>query len=774
MSDWQTQAERRWAGTRLQRLEDPGMLTGATRYVTDVQPPRMLEMAFARSHAPNARIVSIDLDPARSVAGVRAVIGPRDVADVQPTVDIVHLDGALKTPRSTLPGDRVRYVGEPVAAVVADDRYTAEDGADAVIVDLEPLGDAEPIHDDIPDGRYFHQAAAHGDVDAAFDQAQHVVRRRLHVQRVVTSPIETCGIVADYDAATGELTCYLSTQQPHLARAALADAVGLPVSHIRIICPAMGGGFGGKEVMLPEYLCAAVAAIRLRRPVRWVEDRTEALTAGAHGKEAEAELEAALDGHGRILAMRSRFVSDTGAYSSGIGAYVEFMVGAFTVPGLYDLGGYAYDTGGVVTHKAPISPFRGVGMTTSQTLREVLLDDAARGLGIDRMELRRRNIVADGGWRTVLGEEYEPGSWRTAFERALELIDYDGFLARQAAARENGARPSRLLGIGVSPFVEAAGIGSAGGAGGLPGGSHDNATVGIDLSGRITVALPTFSHGQGHRTTAAQLVADMFGVAPPEVRVIDGDTARTPFGMGTFGSRSAVFIAGTVSRAGEVVRDKLLRVGEILLEAAREDLELVDGTVGVRGVPSRRIPLAAVAGAAHFAPVVRAELGDPTLTATAFFDPPRPTHSNGTIAATVEVDPDTGGVAIERIVVVEDCGTMVNPMIVDGQIRGGVAQGVGLALLERYVYDESGQPQTTTLAEYLLPRATDLPPIEIEHIETPSENGTGGIKGMAEGPASATPAAVICAVFDAIAPYGATIEELPLRPETIAAALPQR
>jgi aerobic carbon-monoxide dehydrogenase large subunit len=501
--------------------------------------------------------------------------------------------------------------------------------------------------------------------------------------------------------------------------------------------------------------------------VRWVEDRSEALTAGPHGKETDAELEVAFDADGRILAMRSRFVSDTGAYSSGIGAYVEFMVAAYTVPGLYRLDAYALDTGGVVSHKAPLSPFRGVGMTTSQTLREVLLDDAARTLGIDRIELRQRNMVADGPWLTVLGEDYEPGSWRTAFERALELIDYEGFLDRQAAARDQG----RLLGLGISPFVEAAGLGSAGGAGGLPGTSHDNASVSIDLSGRITVALPTFSHGQGHRTTAAQIVADMFAVTPGDVRVLDGDTARTPFGMGTFGSRSGVFIAGTVSRAGRIVRDKLLRVAEILLEAAHEDLELVDGTVGVLGAPSRRIPLAAIAGAAHFAPHVRAELGDPTLNATAFFDPPHPTHSNGTIAAAVEVDRGTGGVAIKRIVVVEDCGTMVNPMIVEGQIRGGVAQGVGLALLERYVYDETGQPQTTTLAEYLLPRSTDLPPIGIDHLQTPSENGTAGIKGMAEGPASATPAAVVCAVLDAIAPHGDSIQELPLRPETISAAL---
>jgi aerobic carbon-monoxide dehydrogenase large subunit len=767
VSEFALYAQQRWAGKRVPRLEDPGMLTGATRYVTDVQLPRMLELAFVRSPAPNAGIVSIDLGPAREISGVRAVLAHADVAHVHATQDFVELDGALKTPRVTLPGDRVRYVGEPLAAVIADDRYAAEDGADAVILELEPLDGQHPIHDGIPDGRYFHQAAAHGDVDGAFARSAHVIGRRLNIQRVVTSAIETCGVVADYDAASGELTCYLSTQMPHLARAAFAEALGLPVSHVRVICPAMGGAFGGKEVMLPEYLCAAVAAMRLRTPVRWVEDRSEALTAGAHGKETDAELEAAFDGDGRLLAMRSRFTSDTGAYSSGIGAYVEFMVAAFTVPGLYDLDAYAYDTGGVVSHKAPLSPFRGVGMTTSQTLREVLLDDAARALGVDRMELRRRNMVADGPWRTVLGEQYEPGSWRTAFGRALDMVGYEDFLERQAAARASG----RLLGIGVSPFVEAAALGSAGGAGGLPGTSHDNATVSIDLSGRITVALPTFSHGQGHHTTVAQFVADMFAVTPEEVRVLDGDTARTPFGMGTFGSRSGVFIAGTVSRAGRVVRDKLLRVAEVLLEAAHEDLELVDGTVGVRGVPARRIPLAAVAGAAHFAPHVRAELGDPTLSATAFFDPPRPTHSNGTVAAIVEVDPDTGGVVIERIVAVEDCGTMVNPMIVEGQIRGGVAQGVGLALLERYVYDEAGQPQTTTLAEYLLPRSTDLPPIEIAHLETPSENGTAGIKGMAEGPASATPAAVVCAVLDAIAPHGNSIEALPLRPETIAAAL---
>lgn len=766
MSEWKDFAQQRWAGKRVTRLEDPGMLTGATRYVTDVQLPGMLELAFVRSSLPNARIVSVDTEEAERMPGVRAVLQAADMAHTNPTVDFVEL-GGHKTPRPTLPGDRVRYVGEPVAAVVADDRYIAEDGAGAVFVDLDPLDDEQPLFDEIPDNRYFRQTGEHGEVDAAFAAATHRIHRRLAMPRVAPSAIETQGIVADFDASTGELTCYVSTQLFHPNRAALAQALDMPASHIRLLCPAMGGSFGGKEVMSPEFITAAVASMRLKRPVRWVEDRTEALIAGSQSKESEAELEAAFDDEGRLLSMRSRFVTDSGAYSMGIGAYVEFMVAAHGTPGLYRVPTYAYDAAGVVNHKAPLTPFRGVGLTTCQALREVLLDDAARAIGIDRMELRRRNMVDDGPWETPLGDAYEPGSWRTAFERALQLIGYEDFLERQAAARAEG----RLIGIGVSPFVEAAAMGSAGGFGGVPEPVHDNATVSMDVSGKITVGLPTFSHGQGHRTTASQLLADMFSLEPTDIRVIDGDTARTPFGMGTWGSRSGVYIAGTVTRAGQILRDKFLGMAGAMLEVNPDDLELVDGMVGIRGVAESRMPISMIAGAAHFAPGVRETIGDPSLTASAFFDPPRPTHSNGTVVVTVEVNPETGGVKIDRIIAVEDCGFMVNPMIVEGQIRGGIAMGVGVALLERYVYDDSWQPQTTNLATYLLPRAPDLPAVEIDHLETLSENGTAGIKGMAEGTSAATPAAVACAVLDAIAPYGAELRELPLRPEQIAAAL---
>jgi aerobic carbon-monoxide dehydrogenase large subunit len=767
VSEWADIAERRWAGRSLPRLEDRTMLTGALRYVTDLRPPGTLEIAFVRSPLPRGRIARLDVEAARALPGVVAVLTAADLSHVRPTIDIAPMEGVRKTPRPALAGDVVRFVGEPVAAVLAENRYLAEDGVDLVELEIEPLDPATPLHDGLPDDHHYVEIREFGELDEAFAGAAHRVRRRMRFQRVVTSAIETQGIVAETDPATDELSLHVSTQMLHLSRAGFAEALGLPLNRVRVTCPAMGGAFGGKEVVLPEFLCAAAAALRLGRPVRWVEDRSEALTAGAHGKEADTELEAALDADGTLRGMRLRMRSHTGAYCSGIGSFVEFMVGANSVPGLYEMSGYGYDTGGVVSPRAPLSPFRGVGMTTSQTLREVLLDQAARASGIDRMQLRRMNMVPDGECTTVLGERYEPGSRREAFERSLRLIDYQGFLDRQAAAREQG----RLLGLGVSPFVEAAAIGSAGGAGGMPGSSHDSATVTVDLSGTITVGLPTFSHGQGHHTVAAQIVADHFGLSPEDIRVVDNDTSRTPFGMGTFGSRSGVYLAGTVTRAARIVRQKLLTAAGALMEAAPEDIELADGLVGVRGAPASRMPFAALAGATHFAAPVRAVLPDPTLSASAFFDPPAPTHSNGSIAATVEVDPGTGGVRIERLLIVEDCGTMINPLIVAGQIRGGIVQGVGLATLERYVYDEEDQPQTTTLAEYLLPRASDLPEIEIEHIETPPPDGPGGMKGMAEGPASAAPAAVICAVLDAIAPHGDQIEELPLRPESILAAL---
>jgi carbon-monoxide dehydrogenase large subunit len=768
MGDPEILAQRQWTGKRRTRVEDQGMLTGATRYVSDVQLPRAVDAAFVRSTSAHARISALRTGDTSASPGVLLVLTAEDVAHLAPTTDIVDLPGAVKTPRTALPAEKVRYVGEPVACVVAVDRYAAEDGAELIEVDYEDVKPGEPVHAGLAGpvaDKYFEQRLEAGAV-TGHDPSDMTVARTLEFRRLVATPMESCSIIADYDAGTGDLTCYVSTQAPHLTRLGLAQALGLPASRVRVVCPAMGGAFGSKETVLPEYLCVAVAAMRLRRPVRWTEDRAEALTAGVHAKDTRGTLHGVFSPDGRIKSLHAAFTSNTGAYSCGVGSYVEFMVAAHSVPGLYRTPRYSYEVAGHVSNRAPVAPFRGVGMTTAQALRELLFDDAARALGIDRMELRRRNIIGDGPWQTVLGEDYEPGSWRTAFERALELIDYPGFPRRRAAALAEG----RLLGIGVSPFVEGGAHGSAGGSG-LALGAHDNATVSIDLDGKITVCVPTFSHGQGHHTTIAQLAADMFGVFVEDVRVVDGDTSRTPFGMGTYNSRSGVFAAGTVLKASVVVRDKVRSVAALLLEAAPSDLELADGAVLVRGDPEKRLPLAAVAGAAHFAPFVRAALGDPALSATAFFDPAAPTHSNGAVAAMVSVDAETGRTDIERIVAVEDCGRMLNPMIIDGQVRGGVAQGIGLALLEHFVYDESGQPLTTTFADYLIPRSTDVPPIWVEHLETPAPGSPLGVKGMAEGAAAGTPAAIICAVLDAISPQGAVIESLPVTPAMIMDAL---
>ncbi len=772
-------ARREWVGRALKRVEDPRMLTGAARYVGDLQPAGTLEAAFVRSPHPHARIGGIDAADALALPGVVAVYTAADLADTVPLAHLIDLEGAARTPRPALAGSKVRYVGEPVAMVVAVDRYVAEDAAELVLVDWEPLEpvpsiararaqDAPVLHEELGTNCYYASSSDSGGTDDAFARAAHVVSRRLHVNRLASSAMEARGILASLDPATEELTCWISSQAPFQQRYLLSLALGMAEHRIRVVAPSVGGAFGPKDFVFGEDVAVAWAALTLRRPVRWIEDRNENLTAAPQAKEQEVEVALAADAEGRLLGVRASFTGDTGAYSySAPGGFIDFMLSAASLPGPYGIGQYAFEVAGMLTSKAPVAPYRGVGFTAAQTVREVLLDDLARAAGLDRMELRRRNLLDGTPTTTITGQAYDGGSYLPALERALELVGYEDFARRQAEARAQG----RLLGLGACPFVEMTSMGTRSAMqSGIHIFSHDNARVSIDLSGKITAAVGTCSHGQGHHTAFAQVAADAFGVHPDDVLVVDGDTGRTPWGMGTFASRSAVFGTGTILKAAGLVRAKLLQVASLLLEAPPEALECVDGFVGIRGVPEARIPLADLAGAAHFDPGVRAALGDPTLSATAFFDTD-PTFSNGAIAVEVEVDPRTGAVRVERIVAVEDCGTMLNPALVDGQIRGGVLQGLGAALLEDYVYDDAGQPQTTTYLDYLLPRATDAPRIEIDHLETPSPHTPAGVKGMAEGSSIATPGAVACAVLDAIAPRGASIARLPLTPSAIWEAL---
>lgn len=760
-------------GARVRRREDARMVVGAARYVGDLELPRMAEAAFVRSSSPHARIAAIDVAAARSAPGVLAVLTAQEMDGVQPLADLIELEGSIKTPRLPLPADRVRYVGEPVAVVIAETRYQAEDAAELVVVEydeLEPVLDvtratdgAPALHEHVPDNVYFRTERRTEGTDAAFERADLVVSRSLHVNRQLASAMEGRGVVARFEP-DGQLTVWLSSQAPFQQRYLLAMALGLPESRIQVIVPDVGGAFGPKDFIFPEDLCVVRAAMLLRRPVRWIEDRQENLMAGSHAKEQQLEVALAFAQDGELLAMRGRFVGDTGAFAySAPAGLVDVMFSAQSLPGPYAVPAYDYEVLGVLTCKTPVAPYRGVGITAAQTARELLFDEAARRLGIDRAALRRRNLLGDEPSTSATGQEYDGGSYAGALELALERIGYADFAERQAAARADG----RHLGIGLSPFVEGTSLGTlAQLQAGFPMPSHDNVWAAMDLTGMVTVGVPTCSHGQGHATAFAQVAAEVLGVGVDDVRVVERDTETSPWGMGTYASRSAVFGGGGVLKVATLLKERILRVASLLLEAPPEALELDGGFAGIAGVPEAKIPLAGIAGAAHFDPGVRAALGESGLRVSAFHDSP-PAYSNGCIAVEVEVDAELGSVEILRTVAVEDCGTMLNPMLVEGQVRGGLVQGIGAALLEEAVYDEGGQPLATTYMDYLVPRSSDVSQIEVDHLVTPSPRTLGGMKGMAEGSSIAAPAAVLNAVADALSPYGFEVRRLPLSPQAV-------
>lgn len=765
-------------GQRLVRREDPALLRGAARYVGDLTLPGMVDIAFVRSPVAHAAITAIDTAAAADAPGVVAVLTAADLASLTPLTDLLEVE-SHKTPRPALATDRVRYVGEPVVAVVARSRYEAEDACELVEVAYDPLPpvvdvaaaalpDAPLLFDHVPHNTYFSTEAHFGDADAAFAGADHRFRKHLRINRHLANSLEGRAILAHVDPVSGQLTCWMSSQAPFQQRFFLAMALGLPESRVRVVAPAVGGAFGPKDYVFGEDVCTAYAAQLLGRPVRWIEDRVESLTAAPHAKEQDVTVEIALDRDGRIRGMRGRFTSDSGAYaSSAIAGLVDCMFAAHGLPGPYDVSDYAYDAAAVLTNKAPVAPYRGVGFTAAQTVRELLLDEAARDLGIDPLELRRRSLLPDDPTVACTGMTYDGGTYRASLDLAAEAIGYQAVRAEQQRAAQQGGR---LVGVGLSPFVEMTTMGQRSGMrGGVHVLSHDNATISLDLTGRFTVAVGTCSHGQGHATAFAQVAADALGVDVDAIDVVDGDTATTPWGMGTFASRSAVVGVGTILAAAAKLRAKLLTLGSALLEADPQALEIRDGAVGIRGVPEAQIPLHDLAAAAHFGPG-RAILEDPSLVERAFHDP-APTFSNGCAAVVVEIDPDTFVPTVRRAVAVEDCGTVINPLIVEGQMLGGLAQGIGAALYERFVYGADGQPLTTTYADYLLPRATEVPEVELHHLETPSSTNELGVKGMAEGLAIATPAAVLCAIADALASRGFVVQELPLTPDAIWRAL---
>jgi carbon-monoxide dehydrogenase large subunit len=750
-------------------VEDPRLLRGRAPFLDDVRLPGMLHVAFVRSPLAHARIAGIDVASARSLDGIAAVVTADDLDGAPEIVTGSTRPEAQPWRRPLLPRDRVRYAGEPVAAVVASSRYAAEDAAELVEVEYEPLqavvdaeaalADGAPIlHEGHGSNNFAHIEFESGDVERALGEAAHVFRKRFHFGRTHAAPLEGRGGVADW---TDELTFWSSTQMPFLMRSMLAGLYGLPETRVRVLVPTVGGGFGLKVHLYVEEAILPFLSRETGAPVKWAEDRYEHLAASGHSKEVICELELATDERGRFLALTGRFVGDGGAHQGHPwSSLIDPLCAAQMLPGVYAVGAVRYTVDAAATNKCPSTAYRGVGWTSGQTAREALIDDAARALAIDPLELRLLNTLPDGEPAvSATGARYDGGSYAASIRRARELVGYDAFRERQHRLRDEGT----YVGVGFSPFVEQGGWASQIAADqGFPGAGYlDSVAVTVEPDGSVTLATGLQSNGQGHETTLAQLAADGLGVRLEDVRVVQGDTATTAYSTGSWGSRTALIAGGSVLRASRDVREKLLAIAAHALEASEDDLEAADGVVAVRGSPDRVVTVADVARAAYGGRVPDGL--DPALSATRSYDPPA-TYSNACIACVVEVDAATGQVRVERLVAVEDCGTVINPLVVDGQVAGAVAQGVGAVLYEALPYSDDGQFLAGSLAEFLYPTAPELPDVEVDHLQTPSPLTEAGIKGMGEGGMIGTPAAVVNAIADALAPFGALIERTPLRP----------
>lgn len=759
-------------GQSIPRNEDQRLVRGRGRYLADVVVPGCLQAVFVRSSIAHGRVRSIDTAAAVALDGVVAVLTVADLPHV-PLVDGVQIDGLRRTPQSALVHDHVRYVGEPVAIVVATTTAMAEDAADLVFVDCEPLQaiadvdqamdpDAPLLFPELGSNCVYRGARDHGDAERVFAGAAHTFTKSFTSHRSAAVPMETRGCIADFDSGSGRLEVISGTQSPHLLRRKLAVCLELGEHHIRVLVPDVGGAFGQKIPASPEEVAVALASRHLGRPVRWIEDRRENLMAAPHAKEQRITLSLAMDADGTFLALKADIVGDAGAYSfNSASALIEPYVGAGLLPGVYRIRHVAAAITAVVTNKSPIAPYRGVGWTATHSVRELLIDEAARALGMDPVALRRRNMVGtdDFPYDSATGMHYDSGSYVACLDTAKELTGYEEFRRRQAALRDEG----RYVGIGFSPYVEPTGWGSEGAQqSAWSFASHDTVRVEVQPSGHVLVFCGTPSQGQGHATTLAQVVADAVGVTMDGVRVIANDTDATPVSIaGTRASRVAVITGGAASRAGATLNRRLREVAAALLEADGQDVTLSGGVASVVGSPDTSVTIQQLAAAAYFDPALRSRIPEPDLVVSQFLDP-KATYSNGMIAAIVEVDVETGQVHVDDLVAVEDCGTIINPAVVDGQIRGAVAQGVGAALLERMVYSDQGQPQSTSFVDYLLPSTTEVPPIRIAHHCSPSPYTVNGVKGVGESGLIATPAAVANAVADAMGPFGVVIDELPI------------
>jgi aerobic carbon-monoxide dehydrogenase large subunit len=775
-------AKGRYVGKAVPRVEDERLLRGQGQFLDDVREPAgTLHCAFVRSSVPHARILGIDAGEALAIPGVVAVFTGNDIAAWARDRVTPLGPGLPGLARPNMARDVVRHVGESVAIVVAKTPYIAEDAAELVHVDYEALpcvvgmeeasaSGAPQVHEQVTGNIAFRRAQSAEGTDEAFAKADHVFSDTFWSSRLSAVPMETRGFLASFDKGAGTLTIWAPTQMPHKLRWELADTLGMREHDVRVIIPDVGGGFGQKAQVYPEDVVGAAVSRHLGKPVKWVQDRQDDLMTSTHARDYRFQVDLAFSNDGIIQALRARVAVNIGAYPTWMTAGIEAGGAGQFMIGPYRIKHYAYDVCSVATHKSPVGVYRGVAVPVCAFTVEMLIDRAAAALGIDAIELRRRNLLTpkDLPYPNAVGVTMDTASHIECLDRALEMSGYHEF--RKTRSGKPGP-DGKIRGIGLATITEHTGQGSArmrarGQSSRAPG--FDGASMRMEPDGRVIAYVSHTTQGQGHLTVFAQLIADELGLDMKDITVLENDTALMPFGTGTVASRGAVSGGGAILRASGKIAEKLRRVAGHLLEASPADIELAEGKASIAGVPGHSVSIRELAECCYFIGASPPPPGESLgLDAVEFYDPVTSTYSNAAHAAQVAIDPRTGQVSVERYWVVHDCGRILNPMIVDGQVHGGIAQGLGEALMESVEFSEDGQPLTTTLIDYVIPTALDVPDIDMAHMESPSTTTLGGMKGAGEGGVIGAVPAIALAIADALSAHKPRITRLPITPSAI-------
>ena len=768
-------------GSGIRRREDPRLITGAATYTDDIVLPGMLHAAMLRSPYAHAKIAGIDTSAAANAPGVVAVytaadlegeLGAAPCAWLLPNADLKIADYPC------IAKDTVRYVGDIVAVVVAESQYQASDALERIDVDYEPLeavvdpkasvDDGAPqLHGDIQNNQAFHwTVTGGGDIEDAFYSAQVVVKETIVQQRLIPNAMEPRGALASYKKATGELTLWNTTQNPHIVRFLCSLVCGVPEDRLRVIAPEVGGGFGSKIAVYPGDFVTVFCSKKLGVPVKWIESRSENYQATTHGRDHIQEIELAATEDGKITGLRATVWAGMGAYLSTAAPGIPTILHGLMLSGVYDIPAIHEDVYGIYTNTTPVEAYRGAGRPEATFMVERLIDLLASKIEKDPAEVRRLNFIPkfDDGHDVVTGLTYDSGDYGGALSKLMDEAGYDELRAEQAVERKKG----RYIGLGLSTYVEICGLGPSqvAGAIGFQGGLWESAIIRFHPSGKVHVMIGASPHGQGEETTFAQIVARELGVSPEDVKVMHGDTDNTPMGWGTYGSRTTAVGGAALALAARKIRDKAKVIAAHLLEAAVEDMEYDDGNFFVKGAPDSGKSIQDIALMANVAWNMP-EGVEAGLEATSFYDPPNFVFPYGAHLAVVEVNDHTGQIDLKRYVAVDDCGPQINPMIVEGQVHGGIVQGIGQALWEEGVYDDDGQLLTGSLLDYAIPRADGLPPIEVHSTVTPSPHHPLGVKGIGEAGTIASTVAVYNAVIDALRPIGVESVKMPLTPERV-------